>query len=710
MLNFLNPSLLIALVAATIPLIIHLLSRRRIKRIPFSTIHFLKKLEKRQMRYLKIRQLLLLILRMAVIVFLVMAFARPTLPPGGGSFWSDRGHIEAVIILDNSLSLNEVQMTGSLLEEMRQAFQVLENSFGTGDKISVLQATDPLKVLVQQENFSDDIWRRVHSQIVPTYLRSDLSRALLQALQILDNSQFANREVYIISDFQSSAWTSPVKDALRSAVNPKELKIFLLPIPHKNLNNISVDSVQLVNRLIEVEQSLTLRATLTNHSPENFLNSLTSVIFDAKRVGQQNVNLEPSRSKEIQFQLIAPRKGFISGAIETESDAIIEDNRWYFSFFVPSRISVLHLLPESTQESFVPLIIQPAVKRGIFDYRRIPASEISQINLLNYDVLILEQLTDYPPALGSRVLQFAERGGGVLLIPGSDLNSSSYAQFLKQLQVGQLQELSGIPGEKRLFRQVSSIDWADPVFEGLFEERKRNFNPFEVYADYKVKPSGSARPLIRLSDRTPYLLKREVGKGVVFAFQSPLRLDWTNLPVKGFVVPLMFRLIYFGGTRKVIERKAIYCGQIFSQVFAQVEPPYDFKLLGPDGHKEKITPVFRGSNILLQVDDTALPGNYQILNREQVLTVFSVNHWPAESVMQFDDEKKLAELLPEAKYIGNTENISEIIQENRYGKELWKHFLFIALLLLGIEMVVARTSAKTPAADTVPAGVHERAS
>ncbi|HFE64128.1 MAG TPA: hypothetical protein ENK14_06905, partial [Caldithrix sp.] len=71
MLNFLNPTVLFALTAGLIPLIIHLLNRRKIKQVEFSTIHFLKQMARKEMRRLRIRQILLLIIRTLIILLLV---------------------------------------------------------------------------------------------------------------------------------------------------------------------------------------------------------------------------------------------------------------------------------------------------------------------------------------------------------------------------------------------------------------------------------------------------------------------------------------------------------------------------------------------------------------------------------------------------------------------------------------------------------------
>ncbi len=77
--TFLNPLLLLGLFVAAIPLIIHLFNFRRPRRVDFSSLAFLKELQKSTMQRVRIKQLLLLALRMLALACLAMAFARPTL-------------------------------------------------------------------------------------------------------------------------------------------------------------------------------------------------------------------------------------------------------------------------------------------------------------------------------------------------------------------------------------------------------------------------------------------------------------------------------------------------------------------------------------------------------------------------------------------------------------------------------------------------------
>lgn len=694
MLNFLNPAVLFALVAGAIPLLIHLFNRRKIKRISFSTVHFLKKLEKKQMRNLRIRQLLLLILRTLIIVFLVLAFARPTIKNGAGAILSERTSIEAVVILDNSLSLNEAQMTGTLLKNLRDAFDKLQDVFQPGDRISILQATEPLKELIKQENFQSGLWERVQQKLQPNYLKSDLTKALLLAIDQLSQSHFYNREVYIISDFQKSGLNREQLAQVTDQVEANNIKLFATLIRHRDVDNVSVDSVEVVNRLVEKNQLLRIQTLLNNHHKRNYINTMASASLNGKRVAQQNINLENEKIHQTQFQLTLTENGFIEGEIQTESDALIEDNRRFFNFYVPDKIRILHILPENNSKSFIPLIIRPAESRGILEYSKGTLINWSDFDLRNFDVIVLEGLREIPSNLTRRLANFSSQGGGVILIPDANIVIPQYQDLMKELGLGSILELKGTPGSSEHFLTISRIEWQHTLFEGLFEVQGKQFNPVEVYANYRIKKDSRTEVLIALSDGSPFLTMSNVNKGTGAFFTSAMKTEWSELPLKGFVVPLTYRLIYYMGTRKVADRQTVKCGQSFQQVFTDLEPPFEFRLTGPDEKGIKLTPLFRGADVLLSIENIEQPGNYRILQNDKTLSVISVNPWKEESAMDCYTGDEVRDLLPDVLLINDLTQAEELILQRRFGKELWKQFLFLAIAMLFIEMAVARTGSK----------------
>src|SRR5215469_9091995 len=99
--NFLNPSLLYGLVLVGIPLIIHLIRRRRLKVVRWAAMEFLRQSQRKQRRRLRIEELILLALRMLIVALAALAFARPVLRALGLPLLSQNARVYAVIVLDN---------------------------------------------------------------------------------------------------------------------------------------------------------------------------------------------------------------------------------------------------------------------------------------------------------------------------------------------------------------------------------------------------------------------------------------------------------------------------------------------------------------------------------------------------------------------------------------------------------------------------------
>ena len=103
--TFLNPLVLLGLTAAAIPVILHLLNLRKLKTVDFSTLRFIKELQKTSIRNLKTQQIILLILRTLIVICCVLAFSRPTIESSIPVIGS-HAKTSIIVILDNTLSMD----------------------------------------------------------------------------------------------------------------------------------------------------------------------------------------------------------------------------------------------------------------------------------------------------------------------------------------------------------------------------------------------------------------------------------------------------------------------------------------------------------------------------------------------------------------------------------------------------------------------------
>ena len=137
--TFLNPLALIGLLAAAIPIMLHLLNLRKLRTIEFSTLDFLKELQKTRIRRLKLRQLLLLILRTLLVLLVVLAFSRPTLKGTHIRSLGSHAKTSAVFMIDDSYSMTASDDQGVLLRQAKQAANNLVQLFNDGDEVFLLK-------------------------------------------------------------------------------------------------------------------------------------------------------------------------------------------------------------------------------------------------------------------------------------------------------------------------------------------------------------------------------------------------------------------------------------------------------------------------------------------------------------------------------------------------------------------------------------------
>ena len=127
--TFLNPAVLFGLLAASIPVLIHLFNLRKLKKIEFSTLAFLKELQKNRIRKIKLKQWLLLALRVLIILLLVLAFARPTLEGVAIGGTTSAAKTTAVFILDDTFSMSVVDAKGSYLNQAKESVKEIDKKF-----------------------------------------------------------------------------------------------------------------------------------------------------------------------------------------------------------------------------------------------------------------------------------------------------------------------------------------------------------------------------------------------------------------------------------------------------------------------------------------------------------------------------------------------------------------------------------------------------
>ncbi|MGD9898811.1 MAG: BatA domain-containing protein [Calditrichaceae bacterium] len=205
MISFLNSILLPALAAAVIPLLIHFFNRQKTKKIEFSSLRFLKLLESKRIRQVKLYQILLIILRTLFILFIVLAFTRPTITGDLPSITTP-ANTTAVMILDDSYSMRSYAGSTTRFEQALLHMKEQISLFSHDDRVFFItpaKITTPVHVNTQE----------ISQLAEPTFLSPDFTNVLRNASEIFEKYPNYNKELYIYSDFQIS------REALHDSIN-----------------------------------------------------------------------------------------------------------------------------------------------------------------------------------------------------------------------------------------------------------------------------------------------------------------------------------------------------------------------------------------------------------------------------------------------------------------------------------------------------------
>jgi hypothetical protein len=196
--TFLHPLALVGLAAAAIPALLHLLERRVPPEAEFPPLRYLSETERQNARRLKLRHLLLLMLRTALIVLIVLAAARPLFPTQSSS-GSLHAPAALAVILDNSPSSGVVVDGRPALERLKGAARGSLTRAAASDRLWLVLADG-----VARAGTREALLATVDSVSVSAR-RLDLTAAVGVATRLVDAEPLPAREVHVVSDLQRTA-------------------------------------------------------------------------------------------------------------------------------------------------------------------------------------------------------------------------------------------------------------------------------------------------------------------------------------------------------------------------------------------------------------------------------------------------------------------------------------------------------------------------
>lgn len=706
--TFLNPFVLFGLAAAGIPILIHLLNKRKLRTIEFSTLAFLKELQKNKMRTIAIRQWLLLILRTLVIIFLVLAFSRPVLK-GNFSTLGSHAKTSLLIILDNTASMTLHDKQGTYLDQAKEKAQQIISLMQEGDDAAILRLSDVPSATMQTLSHDKQKLQSLINETALSVVHRTIDDALRTASTLLQQSKNFNKEVYILTDGQLTTLRSsePTKMSHERLFEPL-VKFFYFTIGASPSENVGIERITIPPTLLQVQKPVTVSAVVKNYGTTRKEHYLASMSVNGTTVMQKNISLNGGEQGTLNFTFTPSRPGFITGVIELEDDEFEADNKRYFSVYIPEQISVTVVTQDQSQIPYIATALEVTNTVSSFvSTKQIAPSQLSTTVLSGSDVLVLAGVKTIAPSQQELLHQFISRGGALIFFPSSDSQFVAY-DYLHVIGLDKVQLSSSQPYGSHF----DKVDLEFPIFSGMFEpdiSTKRSIESPDVFRSLTFPLSKSARPIITLSNNAPFVWLTEYGKGKVLGYAVPASTGWSNFPLKGIFVPLLNQsIIYLASQIQLVTLNIEYFpGEPIEFSSAQMKKFKEgavrhLQLADPEQRMSPLQSYSKvtenGTSRTVFVAEPLLNvGHYCVIAQRETVMAFAANINPDESDGTRATETEIHSLLtlygiaPNAiTLLAPHTPLQDLVLQSRFGIELWKYFVLLAVLCAVLEMVIAR--------------------
>lgn len=691
MLTFLNTFFAWILLAAALPLLIHLFTRKKLKVIPFSSLQFLQVMQKEKIRQVKLRQWLLLLLRTLAILFLVLAFMRPTLKTSA-LFVGQKAKTSFVLIVDNSLSMAEMVSGQSYLALARQRGKEIAGMMQPGDEVSIITAGFPAQALAGGPFLDTGKAMAALEQIEQTAGATDLQRALDLAMQHLATSPNLNKEIYLLSDNRAALQA----DAL-PAQNGVDLRLYTLDWPRESRRNVALTDIRIENQIFEVRKPVELRVTVANTGDVDESAKRVSVLLNGSRAAQTQVDIPAGQTREVVFRVVPELAGYQRVTAEIENDRLMLDNRRHALFHIPAQTRVLLTGAAPEDALFVRLALAQSGSDTTLQLRQERPEQLASLDIGDYDAIVLCNVPAINAALALRLQQYLQDGGGVILFLGNDVDLRSYNQeMFERLRLGRLGESLGSLTNEQSILRLGTINFGHPLFQGVFSDessghaRKVDSPAFRFAV--QAHPHQDAETIMSYSNGSPFLLERRVGEGAVLAFLSAADASWSDLAFKGLFAPLVNRAVRYVAGKGGLPGKEIYAGEP-AEVRLTGSNATSFSIKTPAAGMLQVRPEIRDAGYFVSTRQTAETGFYDLLVNEREAYVWAVNFDPGELQQEPMAAGVLQNLVGRENLLrlDATVPVAEALTALRYGTELWQLCLALALLCLLAEMLLFRS-------------------
>jgi hypothetical protein len=679
LMNFLFPTFLIGLVAIAIPIIIHLFNFRKYKKVYFTNVQFLKELKQESDSKSKLKEWLILAMRILAIACLVFAFAQPFIP---GKSKAVQGEKAISIYIDNSFSMESTNKKGTLLENAKEYAAEIVNTFNASDKFQLL--TNDFEGKHQRFVSKEDFLEQLNEVKISSATKA-LNDVLKRQQDFLQNSSSKNKRIFLLSDFQKNTSDFKKTDLDTSII------VSCIPIASSEVSNVYIDSVWFETPVQQFGTQQIIHATIINKSTKDIENGTLKLFINNAQVSLSSFNVSAGNKKDVSVSFTVKSKGINKGVLKIEDYPITYDDDFYFSFNAQTTINALVINGKETKTSgnFKSLMQNDS----LFVFQENNESAIDYSVFSKTNIIVLNELSVLTSGLTSELQKFVSNGGSLVVFPNKKSDLESYNTAFQNLQLPQITKLDTVN------TKTQSINFEQGLYEGVFDKIDQRMDLPKVFEHFEFTKTtnSNSQSLVLLQNGQSLISLNPLGSGKIYLFSIPSDESCSNLLKHALFVSTLIKMSILS----LKPSPVYYKTAVNEAIVLNTSTNFSDKPLHiiKDDKKIDVIPEHRLMNnttTLFTQNQITEAGYYEVFENTGSIKDLAFNFDRKESDMNFMTKDDLQKQIDEKglKNIQiiepNEKTLTNALQEVNDGKKLWKLFLILTLIFLAAEILIIR--------------------
>jgi len=621
--SFVHPLLLIGLVAASIPIVIHLLNKRRFRIVDWAAMEFLLASMRKNNRRLRIEEILLLVLRTLLVALLAFAVARPILGSGGLAAFLSGAKRTAVILFDTSFSMGYRQGTATSLSRGKEAAGAILSELRGGDSVVLTSFTRSPHALIKEPTTDLRLAAAEIDRLVLSHDSSDALAALESVYETARACDAPTKTVYLISDLHAISFNQErLKDpglVRKLEELSRVAELVIVDVGFEEPGNLAVMPPKIDSTILTPGSTFTVSGIVKNYTPSP-QTLRVDLLLDGSTQGTTTVKPDPQGEASVSFIANVSTEGTHVVELKLEPDNLDLDNRSYLSVLVRQGFKVLLVdgAPGKEKADSAAFYVKEALMPEGGESLAAAKPEVVSVEALpsivfdEFDVVVFANVARLPSEVVQQVASYTERGGSLLFFLGDNVDRTFYNESLRALTGCELREV------KTETAGLTVKDYSHPAFRLFKGLRLTRIESATFKSRWLVKVdadkdtgSSAGTVLMEFGSGEAALTERRCGDGKVFLFTSSADTRWSDFPTRPAYPAFVNELVRYAA-RDPSRSLNIAVGdnlvaRLPAEFFAR-----KIDLDMPGGQQTSLSPVPEGNWVICRQPSVPYAGVYTI--------------------------------------------------------------------------------------------------